>query len=64
MDSDEKFSKDTSKRTEPQNCELKQNKMLEIPRKFVKAERTVNWMLHLQISRDMLSCFAATGNNT
>ena len=31
---------DTSKRTEPQNWELKHNKMLGILRKFVKAERT------------------------
>ena len=54
---------DTSRRTEPQNCELKHNKMLRILRKFVKAERTGNWMLHLQTIRDMLSCFAATGNN-
>ena len=29
-----------SKWTEPQNCELKQNKMLGVLRKFVKAERT------------------------
>ena len=35
-----------SKRTEPHNCELKHNKMLGILRKFVKAERTGNWMLH------------------
>ena len=55
---------DTSKRTEPQNCELKQNKMLVILRKSVKAEITGNWMLHFQTFRDMLSCFAATGHNT
>ena len=55
---------DISKRTEPHNCELKHNKMLGILRKFVKAERTGNWMLHLQTVRDMLSCFAATGHNT
>ena len=36
---------DMSKRTEPQNCELKHNKMLGILRKFVKAERTGSWML-------------------
>ena len=35
---------DTSKWTEPQNCKLKHNKMLGILRKFVKAERTGNWM--------------------
>ena len=55
---------DMSKRKEPQNYELKHNKMLGILRKFVKAERTGNWMLHLQTVRDMLSCFAATGHST
>ena len=37
---------DMSKRTVPQNCELKHNKLLGILRKIVKAERTGNWMLH------------------
>ena len=56
---------DTSKRTEPKNCELKHNQMLGILRKFVKAEITGNGMLHLQtIIRDMLSCFAATVHYT
>ena len=55
---------DMSKRTEPQNFELKHNKTLGILRKFVKAERSGNWMLHLQTVRDMLPCFAATGHNT
>ena len=55
---------DMSKRTVPQNCELKHNTMLGILRKFVKAERTGNWMLHLQTVRDMLSCFVETGHNT
>ena len=55
---------DMSKRTVPQNCEIKHNKMLGILRKFVQAEMTGNWMLHLQTVRYMLSCFAATGHNT
>ena len=38
-------------------------KMLGILGKFVKAERTGNWMLHLQTVRDMLPYFAATGHN-
>ena len=37
--------------------------MLGILRKFVKAERTGNWMLQLQTLRDMLPYFAATGHN-
>ena len=55
---------DISKTTVPKNCKLKHNKMLGILRKFVKAERTGNWMLHLQTVRDMLSCCAATRHNT
>ena len=55
---------DMSKRTVPQNCALKHNEMLGILRKFVKAERTGNWMLHLLTVRDLLSCFAANGHNT
>ena len=54
---------DMSKRTVPQNRELKHNTMLGILRKFVKAEKTENWMLHLQTVRDMLSCFSETGHN-
>ena len=38
--------------------------MLGILRKFVKAEITGNWMLHLQTVTDMLPRFAATGHNT
>ena len=45
-------------------ADVELDEMLGILRKFVKAERTGNWMLHLQIVRDMLSCFAATGHNT
>ena len=55
---------DLSKRTVPQNCEFKHNKMIGILRKTVKAERTGNWMLHLQTFRDMLSCFSVTGHDT
>ena len=36
--------------------------MLEILRKLIKAERTENWMLHLQTVRDVLPYFAPTGN--
>ena len=37
--------------------------MLDVLRKFVKAERTGNWLLHLQAVADMLPYFAASGHN-
>ena len=37
--------------------------MLGILRKFIKAERTGKWLLHLQTVRDILTYFAATGHN-
>ena len=36
--------------------------MVDILRKFIKAERTGNWELHLQAVRDMLPYFASSGN--
>ncbi|KAK3713979.1 hypothetical protein QZH41_005649 [Actinostola sp. cb2023] len=38
-------------------------KMVDILRKFIKAERTGNWNLHLQAVYDMLPYFAAAGHN-
>ena len=37
--------------------------MLDILRKFLKAERTGNWKLHLQAIHDMLPYLAASGHN-
>ena len=37
--------------------------MLDIHRKFLKAERTGNWKLHLQAMHDMLPYLAASGHN-
>ena len=37
--------------------------MVDILRKFIRAERTGNWKLHLQAVRDMLPYFAAAGHN-
>lgn len=37
--------------------------MIDILRKFIKAERTGNWLLHLQAVRDMLPFFAAAGHH-
>ncbi len=37
--------------------------MIDILRKFLKAERTGNWELHLQAIHDMLPYFAASGHN-
>ena len=38
-------------------------KMVDILRKHIKAERTGNWMLHLEADMDMLPFFAASGHN-
>ncbi len=35
--------------------------MVNIPRQFLKAERTGNWQLHLKSVREMLPYFAASG---
>ena len=37
--------------------------MIEILRKFIKAERVGDWMLHLQAIEEMLPYFAAAGHN-
>lgn len=37
--------------------------MIDILRRFIKAERTGNWELHLQTVKDMLPYFAALGHN-
>lgn len=37
--------------------------MVAILKRFIKAERTGNWMLHLAAVRDMLPYFAAAGHN-
>ena len=37
--------------------------MVDIPRTFIRAERTGNWKLHLQAVHDMLPYFAAAGHN-
>ena len=37
--------------------------MIQLLRKFIKAERTGNWDLHLQSVRDMLPYFAAAGHS-
>lgn len=37
--------------------------MIDILRRFIKAERTGNWELHLQTAKDMLPYFAASGHN-
>ena len=42
---------------------LQYMKMLDIMRKFIKAERTGDWKLHLQAVYDMLPYFAAAGHN-
>ena len=54
---------DISKKNRTSKLWIQYIKMLGILRKFVKAERTGNWMLHLQTVRDMLPYFAATGHN-
>ncbi len=38
-------------------------KMADILRKFIRAERTGNWPLHLQAIQDMLPYLAASGHN-
>lgn len=42
---------------------LQYMKMVDIIRKFIKAERTGNWELHLQSVRNMLPFFAAAGHH-
>jgi len=37
--------------------------MVDILRMFIKAERTANWELHLQVVSQMLPYFAASGHN-
>ena len=37
--------------------------MLDVLRKFLKAERTGNWKLHLQAMHEMLPYLAASGHN-
>ena len=37
--------------------------MIDLLRKFLKAERTGNWQLHLQSVKEMLPYFAAAGHN-
>ena len=55
---------DMSKTNRTSKPRIQYINMLGILRKFVKAERTINWVLHLQTVRDMLPCLAATGHNT
>ena len=38
--------------------------MVDILNKFIKAERTGNWDLHLQAVRNMLPYFASSGHNS
>ncbi len=38
-------------------------RMMDILRKFLKAERTGNWLLHIQAQHDMLPYLAAAGHN-
>ena len=38
--------------------------LIDILRKFIRAERTGNWELHLQSIQDMLPCMAASGHNS
>ncbi len=38
--------------------------MIDILRKFIRAERTGNWELHLQAIQDMLPYMAASGHNS
>ena len=52
-----------SKKNRTSNLWIQYIKMLEILRKFIKAERYENWMLHLQTVRDVLHYFSATGHN-
>lgn len=42
---------------------LEYMKMVDILRLFIKAERTGNWLLHLQATYEMLPYFAAAGHN-
>ncbi|MCG8032822.1 MAG: hypothetical protein JAZ03_11695, partial [Candidatus Thiodiazotropha taylori] len=42
---------------------LQYMEMVDILRRFLKAERTGNWALHLQSVHDMLPYFAASGHN-
>ena len=42
---------------------LQYMEMIDILRKFIKAERTGNWRLHLQSVQEMLPYFAAAGHN-
>ena len=37
--------------------------MIAILKRFIKAEHTGNWMLHLAAVQDMLPFFAAAGHN-
>ena len=38
--------------------------MVDIPKKFIRAERTGNFNLHLEATNDMLPYFAAAGHNS
>ena len=42
---------------------LQYMEMINLLRKFLKAERTGNWLLHLQTLQEMLPYFAAAGHN-
>lgn len=51
------------RRAETGRLWLQYMEMVSILRQFIKAERTGNWMLHLQSIMDMLPFFAACGHN-
>ena len=38
--------------------------MVDIPKKFIRAERTGNFNLHLEATNDMLPYFAVAGHNS
>ncbi|CAC5362571.1 unnamed protein product [Mytilus coruscus] len=42
---------------------MRYSEMVNILKRFIKAERTGNWELHLQTLQDMLPYFAAAGHN-
>ena len=51
------------KRSRTSTLWLQYMKMLDILRRFIKAERIGNWRLHLKATYEMLPYFAASGHN-
>ena len=57
------LKKSSLRKSRTASLSLEYMDMIDILRRFIKAERTGNWGLHLKAMQDMLPFFAAAGHN-